>query len=143
VTQPRFKVGDRVRRINCNNGSFQKVGQEDTIIAVTDDYYKFRSGHSHISGDFCNYDLVERVYPCIQEIPPSDRRRVIVSGKISNIFYTSGYLGIGICVRMGGTYAEMDSKDLREAAAGFIVLAEVLEENSEKQKQERKNNINI
>lgn len=131
-----FKIGDRVICKSTSSGQFTK-GKE-YVVAYLNDYSvgveKDDTGNKNGWG-YEFFTLAPPIeYSCIRVVPPSKPKREIVEGMIT--------LHDGATIKVMKEGADDDvklliqecpfftAKALREAAALFTTLAEVLEENS-------------
>lgn len=134
-----FKLGDVVRRKKNHQNS--RWGYEDKEVIVTN----INKSEIKINSDYRwflaeNFDLVERKnpYPCIKEILPQEARREIQFGKLlESTFFTISPSDLNdnrviIKDQSVGVYFNhyLSEQELRNTAAAFIAVADVLKENS-------------
>jgi hypothetical protein len=133
---PKFKKGDRVRRVGCPNTDDMPVGSE--WIVIDESPYGdslalegFRNGHYKSSRTYFELvkpEVTSPSYSCIKEIPAQAARTVIVSGGLTGKFYINavdrGQIQL-VKTECSGTW--WNACELRDNAAAFIALADALD----------------
>lgn len=137
-----FKVGDVVRRKKDEQDSSWRFGNSPvTITAIASAEIRIKEDSDHWHWYIAEYfDLVKSYnqYPCIKEIPLQEVRREIQFGKLlESTFFTISPSDLNdnrviIKDQSVGVYFNhyLSEQELRDTAAAFIAVADVLKENS-------------
>lgn len=132
-----LKVGDVVRRKeNYQNGPWGFGNKSVTITEVFHNLIRIKENSNHHGlwyvADY--FDLIEKVnfYPCIKEIPPQEARKELIEGPLVKGIQIERINPLKDAVQLDFLEHSRiyDEKRLRETAAAFIAVADVLKENS-------------